>query len=139
VAPEDERHGFPLDRGGHAVPLMPNPAVHVLAQSHRLEPARFGLLGAAARARLGLLQSHRRLLHRRGIHHGCRGLGLLAGVGFGRGTSHGWEEGGRWEERCGWVLGLRYGRPWRRDSGDEGAEAGLTWAARQRQVERRWA
>jgi hypothetical protein len=47
--------------------------------------------------------------------------------------------GGRREERCGWVLGLRYGRPWRRDSGDEGAEAGLTWAARQRQVERRWA
>jgi hypothetical protein len=94
VAPEDERHGLPLDRGGHAVSLMPDPAVHVLAQSHRLEPARLGLLGAAARARLGLLRSLRRLLHRRGVHGGCRGIGLLAGVGFGRGTSHGWEGGG---------------------------------------------
>ena len=84
-AREDERHGLALDRRGHAVPLVAHPAVHLLAEPHRLEPARLGLLAPAglfaaapARRSLPLRPPLRlRVRVRRGVHAGGRrGLGL---------------------------------------------------------------
>jgi hypothetical protein len=136
VASEDERHGLALDRGGHAVPFELDPAVHLLAQPHRLEAARLGLLHAAARNGLGLLRPLQRLRLRRSIHGGRRRLGLPAGVRFGRGATHGWEKEARevgGERRVGFrallwsaAAARRWGRRRRRGGVNLGSEA--IWA-----------
>lgn len=124
VAGEDERHGLPLDGGGHAVPLVAHPAVHLLAQPHRLEPARLGLL-LARPFPLPLRPPRRRLV----LRHGVRGGGprlASAGAGFGGVEArHGREERGR-DGVGGWVgLGLLRSRPRRRGEAGGGGGGGV--------------
>lgn len=95
-AGEDERHGLALDRRGHAVPLVAHPAVDLLAEPHRLEPAGLGFLASAGLGLLAAAAAARRpvplrpLLRlrvrlRRGFHAGGRrALGLPGGFGLGR-------------------------------------------------------
>lgn len=111
-AGDDERHGLALDGRGHAVALVAHPAVDVLAEPQRLEPARLGLLVVRRLRRLLLprrLRLHLRPMPRpvvtRGGGGGVRGgLGLAAAGGGGREARHGWEAEERGGER--WVLGL---------------------------------
>lgn len=91
---EDERHRLALDGRGHAIPLVAHPAVDLLAQPHRLEPARLGLLVVRRLRRLLLprrLRLHLRPPPRLAVRRGGGGVGGGAGLAAGR---HGWEAGG---------------------------------------------